>query len=454
MGWSVPAAFFASLFFFFYQGLPYGLAGFFCGMTNRAGRGAGPFFAAGIFTLLIAIWPALCPGSPAVSLYSWPQAIQIADIGGMPLVLFFMLLANALLAEVITASPFKRRIRYAVLFIFLISVVLGYGSMRINQLETLEAAHPESRISVRTIQPNILSKSTSGSNNQIQLSNHPALRQITEESALNSTPVDLILWPEAPGSPSCDNLDLQALARTEALNQSPLLFSCTEYHYRVKKQEPVIGPDGSEITADTEFPLRELNTMHNSLALMTDGQIAGVYHKTRLVPFAEATPFSERWPLLQKSLGKRHEYKPGPGPDLLVLPGGLRLQPLICFESGFPDITRTGAAMGADAFVTVANDGWFVHQKAAELHLGLALFRAVEQRRPLIRATNTGMGAHIHATGEIEEGSRTPMDQVTYRQASLFVPDVQTIYLLIGNNWLWVLAVMLAVIQRCSNYCR
>ncbi|MCW7754223.1 apolipoprotein N-acyltransferase [Desulfobotulus sp. H1] len=447
MGWSVPASLTATLLFVLYQGLPYGLAGLVCGIANRYGKTAGPFFTAGIFTLFIAIWPGLCPGSPAISLYTWTRIIQIADIGGMHFVLFFMFLSNVFLAEILSPSPFKEKIRYCTIFILLLCLVLGYGSLRLNQLKTLATSHTESRISVRTIQPNIPFRTDPLNQNPLK-SNHRIMGQLTEESSQHLAPPDLILWPEGPGTPACDNLDMKVLARLEKISGSPILFTCTEYIYRLKKQESLINPDGSERLP--VIPMRELKAMYNSMALLKNGQIKEFYRKTRLVPFGEATPFGEHLPILRKFIGKPYEFNRGPGPALLSLQDDLQVQPLICFESGFPDISRSGAALGADAFVTVANDGWFVHEKAAELHLGLALFRAVEQRRPMIRATNTGMGAHIAATGEIIEGTKTPMDQTTFRQASLHVPDVQTPYQLMGNIWLWVLTLILIMTRYSS----
>ncbi|NCC74614.1 MAG: hypothetical protein EOM06_14630, partial [Sphingobacteriia bacterium] len=286
MGWPVPVAFFATLIFILYQGLPYGLAGLVCGIAKKYGITAGPFFTAGIFTLFIAVWPALCPGSPAISLYKWTKAMQIADIGGMHFVLFFMLLSNALLAEILS-SPSPKKIRFCAIYIFLLCLVLGYGSIRLNELKTMESVHPESRISVRTIQPNISFKTDPLNKNQLK-SNHITMRQLTEESSRHLAPPNLILWPEAPSTPSCNNLDLKALEQTESLTRSPVLFACTEYTYRLKKQESLINPDGSKKLSD--FPIRELSAMYNSVALLENGKIKKIYRKTRLVPFGEATP--------------------------------------------------------------------------------------------------------------------------------------------------------------------
>ncbi len=80
--------------------------------------------------------------------------------------------------------------------------------------------------------------------------------------------------------------------------------------------------------------------------------------------------------------------------------------------------------------------------RAAELHLSPAVFRAVEQRRPLVRGTNSGFGAHIKATGEIVPGSITPMNERAVRQANLYIPKEVTIYHRIGDAWLWLAALL------------
>lgn len=90
MGWSVSLSVLGTLFFALVQGLPYAVFGLICGVLQSRGRPVGPFFQAALLTLLVFIFPAPCPGSPALSLYSLPLAIQTADLGGFALVDFFL----------------------------------------------------------------------------------------------------------------------------------------------------------------------------------------------------------------------------------------------------------------------------------------------------------------------------------------------------------------------------
>ncbi len=115
----------------------------------------------------------------------------------------------------------------------------------------------------------------------------------------------------------------------------------------------------------------------------------------------------------------------------LCLPSGpwswLPFVALVPFALALRSVTGPVVGLGAQAFANVSNDAWFMSARAAELHLSLAVFRAVEQRRPLVRGTNSGFGAHIKATGEIVPGSLTPMNERAIRQATLHLPGEITI---------------------------
>ena len=56
---------------------------------------------------------------------------------------------------------------------------------------------------------------------------------------------------------------------------------------------------------------------------------------------------------------------------------------------------------GPDILINVTNDGWFWGSGILDLHLACAVFRAVENRRPMLVAANTGLSAHIDANGTV-----------------------------------------------------
>ncbi len=74
---------------------------------------------------------------------------------------------------------------------------------------------------------------------------------------------------------------------------------------------------------------------------------------------------------------------------------------LICYEVIFPGLARKFYADGGDFIVNITNDAWFGQTTGPYQHFSMAVFRAVENRKPLIRAANTGISGHIDSNGRI-----------------------------------------------------
>ena len=415
---------------------------------EKRGRSPGPLFSAGLLTLVVFLRPAVCPGSTVIALYSFPTAIQAADLGGVHLVHFLMLLANWLIAEAVANlhRPGKALNNFVVLAVLLVAM-FGYGSWRTSHFQKLAEIAPSTDfITVSSIQPNIPVNSWDGIDDSGPYAGVVgAMVKTTEHAAVEYQKADLVLWPEVPRSVACDceSFRLQGVVRAAQAMEGPVLVACTEYDYGEHK--PVSknhqAPDNLKVIMTTQTE----EDKYNALWIVGEENCSPIYRKVELVPFSERTPCQELWPWLKKTVGRQLEYSPGPGPGLIALENGKRVQPLICFESGFPSLVQKGVLKGADALVNVSDDAWFASDRAAELHLGMALFRAVEQRRPLVRCTNSGAGAHIRATGEIVPGTLTPMDMRTTRQARLHCPKEMTVYSQLGDAWLWLLGAYVMV---------
>ena len=81
--------------------------------------------------------------------------------------------------------------------------------------------------------------------------------------------------------------------------------------------------------------------------------------------------------------------------------GDLRLGVLICYESIFPVIARDSVYHGANVLVNLTNDAWFGRSSAAEQSLSMAVLRAIENRRFLVRSANTGFSGFVDPLGHI-----------------------------------------------------
>jgi apolipoprotein N-acyltransferase len=92
----------------------------------------------------------------------------------------------------------------------------------------------------------------------------------------------------------------------------------------------------------------------------------------------------------------------------------------ICFEDVFPQEVRQFALNGMEVIVNLTNDYWSLQETAAQQHFAAALFRTVELRRPMVRATASGVTSHIDARGSIV--NTVPQYSEEYLIADVEVP--------------------------------
>ena len=143
-----------------------------------------------------------------------------------------------------------------------------------------------------------------------------------------------------------------------------------------------------------------------------------------LVPFGEYIPLGEQFPQLYELSPETSRFQSGTrtAPIELPLKDGViaRLGMLICYEDLVPGYAKRVAAHDPDVFINLTNDAWFGQSAEPEHHLNLALIRAVEYRRWLLRSTNTGISVFIDAVGRrVAETALTGEETLLYVSAFL-----------------------------------
>jgi apolipoprotein N-acyltransferase len=129
--------------------------------------------------------------------------------------------------------------------------------------------------------------------------------------------------------------------------------------------------------------------------------------------------------------------------------GAARAGVFICIESAYPSIARRFASEGADVLINISNDGYLGPTAVMRQHLANAVFRAVENDRPLLRVTNTGITAYITPLGEIRDA--TGGFQVAVRTwAVTRSQNGQTFYTRHGDMFVAVTAVIAFLIFAAS----
>lgn len=147
----------------------------------------------------------------------------------------------------------------------------------------------------------------------------------------------------------------------------------------------------------------ERNAITNSLFVIDEtGKVTEPhYSKTILLALGEYIPFADVFPWLKTALPMVSQFGRGPGPTLLLRLNGFDMGPQVCYESLFPEFSKGLADLGAQFIVNVTNDSWYGSWQEPYQHLYMTLARGVEFRRPVLRATNTGISTVSLADGTV-----------------------------------------------------
>src|SRR5262249_24010659 len=179
------------------------------------------------------------------------------------------------------------------------------------------------------------------------------------------------------------------------------------------------------------------------------GALRATYDKMHLVPFGETST----WLLpaaLQRRLGVPDDYSAGDAATLFDVDGA-RAGVLICWEGIYAGAGRPLARAGDTLLVNLSNDDWFGGRAAAEQHFRATLLRAVETRRPLLRATNSGVAALVDARGIVIAAA--PRDAATVLAGTVTTLSTPTLYTRIGDVFAWtcLLAALGALGKLCTG---
>ena len=132
------------------------------------------------------------------------------------------------------------------------------------------------------------------------------------------------------------------------------------------------------------------------------------YFKRVLIPFGEYMPLASYFSGLKELNAKAGVFSAGTQAVVFAYPMHrpdgtaytLKVSPLICYEDTVPALARESVGQGAELLVNITSDSWFGRTLAPHQHHLIAAFRAIENRRYLIRATNTGLSAVVDPLGK------------------------------------------------------
>jgi apolipoprotein N-acyltransferase len=346
------------------------------------------------------------------SQYRWLSLIQISDTTGVYGISFLLVFANC---SIYLALDSLRNVREAALriippIILLISVLL-YGAFRLNRIETGNRL-PQSKTAI--VQLSILQDDRW--KNESQDKQLARYLERTKDAFIQGA--QLIIWPENATQTYFQELMPEDLLAVLAQNNGMLLIGAPRY---------ISNPAGY--------------AFFNSAFLLNGSGIAQVHDKIHLLPFGEYFPLGFIDVLRLEYAGPR-QYSEGETFTIFNTIAG-KLGTLICFEIAFPELVRGFVQNGAEVLVNISNDAWFGKTSAHYQHFSMAVFRAVEFRRPVLRSANTGISGCINPAGRI-------VNRIEPFQEGIILCNPaggkgETFYCRYGDVFAWMCMTMLAL---------
>lgn len=348
------------------------------------------------------------------SQYLFLPVIQIADIAGVSgvsfVVLFTSFTLHGMLRALVRGEPFPKRSALAAGLVLVLT--LGYGVIRIHQVEAASAAAPKLKIGVA--QANIGIKEPRAS----------FLRKNDEQDRmardLAARGADLVVLPES-ALPYSFPRPPPKLPRLASEFGGPTIFGAASF----------------------DKAGRQYNTAY---LLERDGTIAGSYDKNYPLLFGEYLPFMEepwmQW--VRDALPYASFLTPGTEVEVFEFRGH-RLGIMICYEDILPRFTRRLAGKRPNVLINLTNDAWFGKTAEPYHHMALSIMRAVENRLYMVRSVRTGVSGFVDATGRIYAQSRLERPETLLHEVAML--SGATVYRSVGDvfGYLVVLALLLAI---------
>jgi apolipoprotein N-acyltransferase len=370
--------------------------------------------------------------------------IQWYDITGTAGGSLWILSSNILLAIILIKSISKKRAvrKYVILWSVLIVVPSSISAYRYN---TIKQNH-ENSTEVVIIQPD-----TDPYTEKFTIPFEDQLKKVI--TLVNSGISDKTAWVITPETTIDDPANLNDLQNDKYIGQIKKMIKhypavnvvtgfVTYKLYPAAKNAPTVSArriDASGLYYD-----------HFNSAIQIDtGEHFGIYHKSKLVPGIEMQFSNGPTRFITKILPDLGGTKWGYGiqKDRVCFEhtiNSMKIAPIICYESVFGKFVTDYVKKGAEALFIITNDGWWKNTNGYKQHLYFASIRAIETRRPVVRAANTGVSCIIDIRGKRTSESGWWTKAVI---KGVINPETRiTTYVRYGDYLLWISALLSGLI--------
>ncbi len=378
--------------------------------------------------------------------YGWMSLIQVSDLVGAYGVSFVVMLVGVSFALVVPSSNDARRWRWwrfaPAAFVLVAAVAYGRGRLAVVEQSTVDVP-PSPRIALIQGTLDTQFGLSMDEFRDMKLRTYDEYLRLSLDVVAEHPGVGLIVWPES--------MYRTPLVTYHGLDRPPPHLRADDPEYlreniydtaRRVGAPLLLALNAEDYHADrTEWRSASVQVTFDELT--NEPRIAARYDKMHPVIFGEYVPLGDVFPWLYDLTPIEGGLTPGERAVAIEVDAGADTPPLlvapnICFESVVPHLIRRQILelreqqREPDVLITQTNDGWFWGSAGLDMHLVCDVFRAVEFRKPLLTAANTGISAWIDDTGRIVEQlpRRTPGTIVAMpRRSTLESPYLD------GGDW-------------------
>ncbi len=333
----------------------------------------------------------------ALTFSEFPWIEQLADIiGSSGLLLYSAGLTFLLIGWLRWKSgklSHKKILQASSLYLLLWIIGLSYGAWRTNNLETkfTEPNGKSSNLTVIIIQPNFslqdLASNPELAHSKRQQNLESLLtdsRKALAELPQNTGTEQLLVWPESvfPDAFFKSNNSRLKVSAFAQEHQTNILFTTVDWE-RTHTGHKFFGV---------------------SVLVGKKGKVLGRYNKIFLIPFGEMIPFSDWFPgiaaWLRKNIANMSEFDRGTEYTVFPLEKNIQLSAPICFDIFNPAVMRGMVLNGSNLVLNLSNLAWFGRTAASDNMVAILRWRAIENRVPVVFASNNGESLFIAANGK------------------------------------------------------
>lgn len=316
---------------------------------------------------------------------------------------YWVLMSNILIVETYLAfkrNDLKKR-KYMLVGRSIAHAVLPVIISLLIYFNYSERSNPANIV---VVQPNIDPYEKFGSlNTTIQIE-----RMIHLSDSIGQSNTEYFIWPETAISQKTDEANI----RKEANFQTIQTFLSKYKNGNLLSGIESFALYDTKKTETARFD--ELNRLYfdvfNAAVLIENSPRVQFYHKSKLVPGVEQTPFSNSMSFLKPAFaafgGSSGSYGKQDEPSVFYSQSGIGAAPVICYESIWGEYVADYVKKDAQFIAIITNDGWWGNTSGKDQHLQYAKLRAIETRRWVARSANTGISAFINQRGDITQQTK------------------------------------------------